>query len=148
MTTTFITEQDIRSCINNSLVNQGYPFGLYNGSVVPNPNYNPNYSNSIKMLDILDTFHDLAKDRGAYDANLFVDEIANYLMTGQWFNGDNIDFYKTQLNYPDYANLKGFTTFESRVAASFEIHNGLQQAGITITYDDIIHNFLISTTNP
>ena len=154
--TTYITEGDIRSCFNNSLTNivtdsRGnktieYPF-IHNPKLNPpityNSQYNFNQANSIKILDILDTFHDLAKDRGAYDANLFVDNIANYLMTGAWFSGDYIEFYKIQLNYPEYASLKGFSTFESRVAASFEIHNGLQRADITITYNDIINNFLI-----
>ena len=67
-------------------------------------------------------------------------------MTGVWFSGDNIDNYKNGLNYPEYATLKGFSTFESKVAASFEIHNGLQRADITITYDDIIGMFLIGQT--
>lgn len=148
MTTTYITEPEIRSCINNSLIdNSGrYPF-IYDTNtkqITANANYNVNQNNTIKILDILDTFHDLAKDRGAYDANFFVSEIANYLMTGVWFSGDNIDNYKIGLNYPEYTTLKGFSTFESRVAASFEIHNGLQRADITITYDDIIGMFLIS----
>ena len=145
--TTYLTFNDVQSCVNNSLINEGYPFNLNRDKTITvNPSYNnyPNQSNPMKILDIMDTFHDLAKDRGEnYDSDFFKEWIANYLMTGQWVEGDNIDFYKSMLNYPEYSAVKGYSSFENRVDMAFELKHGLQPSEITITYDDILKYFLI-----
>ena len=139
ITTNYITEIEFRDCSTNNLSNPP-PFSNNNKTI----NYNTNYdktSSILKVLAIDDTFHDFSKDRNGYNASKFNDEgPANFLLTGNFFTGDNISTYKNTLNYEEYKSASG--KFETKVATSIDIVKGLQPAEIAITYDDIIGDYV------
>jgi hypothetical protein len=133
-----VKETEFRSCELNNLCNPP-PFIFNNNQITPNPNYNIE-STIFKRLAFDDTFHDLSKERSGYNKTTFNSNgPANYLLTGQFFQGDNILFYKNSINYDEFKIPGG--SFESNVTKSVEIKRGLQTADITITYDEIIQGF-------
>jgi hypothetical protein len=149
--TSVIEEINLRTCIPNALFGPNFPFiKKGNNQPIYNENYNANKENPLKILAPDDTFHDLAKDRTGYNAQMFVENgIANYLMTGQIFPNNFISLYKDYLNYPEYSQkgLLSGTSYENKVAESFELTHGLQIASITITYDEIVNGFLVANEN-
>lgn len=146
-TTNYVTDQQFRNCLNNKLVD---PSPFINGTKINDQYFidpkNKITSSVLKVLAIDDTFHDFSKDRSGYNAAKFnAQGPANYLLTGNFFNGDNVGFYKNNLNNVEYKNATG--TFENKVTSSFEISKGLQRADIAIPYDLIIDEFIITEGN-
>ena len=157
--TEYIEETTFRNCLINNLSNPP-PFisdgsdGTYNG------NYNPT-NNTLKILAIDDTFHDLTKDRGGaesgYDCGEFSDKgPLNYLMTGNpgFFTKEEnyVSYYKNTLNSINVVGNNGYKetsgTFENKSARAFEIKHNLQPADMTITYDEIIDSFVGADFKP
>lgn len=136
--TTYINENKFRNCVINNLSNPP-AFSKANPPLL-NPNYSID-SSILKRLAIDDTFHDLSKERAGYDKAAFnYYGPANYLLTGEWFEGDFINNYKNQINFEEYKDIKA-STFESAVTNSIEIKAGLQNSDISITYDEILSEF-------
>jgi len=144
--TQYIEEGNFRSCITNNSAN--YPYFTNDGNNVElKPLITPDEkkANPLNFLMINDTFHDLVNPRGTYNPNGFIDGPLNYLLTGRYFPGDNVNTYITGINFPEYQQLTG--RFEPKVAKSFEINMGLQTADTFITYDDILDNVAIVVPN-
>lgn len=147
--TNYLSETNFRNCKFNFL-GPPYPFILQNNKIVYNPDYHKETS-ILKILAIDDTFHDLSKDRDGYSNVIFNNNgPLNYLMTGEYMAGNYVKTYKKELNLPDFSNSEPGKSFESKVAKSIEINNGLQSAEVKITYDEILAGFQVqmdSTTN-
>lgn len=136
--TTYINENKFRNCEINNLSNPP-AFNIGNPPFL-NPNYSVD-SSILKRLAIDDTFHDLSKERAGYDKAAFnYYGPANYLLTGEWFEGDFINNYKNQINFNEYNEIKA-SSFETTVTNSIEIKAGLQNSDISITYDEILSGF-------
>jgi len=136
----YISEKEFRNCGLNFLSTPS-PF-VFNGSTVTlNPHYNLD-SSILKRLAVDDTFHDLSQDRDGYNNEVFNKEgPLNYLLTGEFEEGDFLDIYKSELNYPEFSRSDTGKRFESKVTKSIEINKGLQSADTVITYDAIINGF-------
>jgi hypothetical protein len=136
--TTYIDENKFRNCVINNL-SKPPAFSKANPPL-PNPNYSID-SSILKRLAIDDTFHDLSKERAGYDKAAFnYYGPANYLLTGEWFEGDFINNYKNLINFKEYNEIKA-SSFETTVTNSVEIKAGLQNSDISITYDEILNGF-------
>jgi hypothetical protein len=136
--TTYIDENKFRNCVINNLSNPP-AFSKANPPLL-NPNYSID-SSILKRLAIDDTFHDLSKERAGYDKAAFnYYGPANYLLTGEWFEGDFINNYKNLINFNEYNEIKA-SSFETTVTNSVEIRAGLQNSDISITYDEILNGF-------
>lgn len=144
----YIEEINFRNDDVNKLTNpNAFTYDSKNQKVEINAKYNIN-SSILKILALDDTFHDLSKQRNGYeDENFNQNGPANYLLTGQWVNGNKINDYKEKLNGDEYKNAK-FPSFESKVTRSIELKNGLQPAEISITYDEILRGINITTEPP
>ena len=144
--TQYIDENVFISCITNNRAN--YPYFTNNGNIValkPEITNDFKKANPLNFLMINDTFHDLVNPRGTYNPIGFIDGPLNYLMTSNYFPGDNVNTYANGINFPEYQQLKG--RFEPKVAKSFEINMGLQTADTFITYDEILDNVEIPATD-
>jgi hypothetical protein len=140
---TYISENEFRNCGLNFLSTPS-PF-VFNGSTVTlNEHYNIEQS-ILKRLAIDDTFHDLSQDRNGYDNSVFNESgPLNFLLTGNFVEGNFLDTYKSELNYPEFSSSETGKRFEAKVTKSIEINKGLQTADTTITYDEIIKGFQFS----
>jgi hypothetical protein len=148
--TQYIEENVFISCITNNRANNpaNYPYFTNDGNNValkPEITNDVKKANPLNFLMINDTFHDLVNPRGTYNPIGFIDGPLNYLLTGEYFRGDNVNKYIDGINFPEYQQLKG--RFEPKVAKSFEINMGLQTADTFITYDEILANVEIPAPN-
>jgi hypothetical protein len=144
--TTYISEKDFRNCELNFLSSPS-PFVVNGSEMVLNPDYHKD-SSIIKILAIDDTFHDLSQDRNGYDNRVFNESgPLNFLLTGNFVQGNFLDTYKSELNYPEFSSAETGKRFEAKVAKSIEINKGLQTADTVITYDEIISGFQINETS-
>jgi hypothetical protein len=136
--TTYIDENKFRNCEINNLskppaFNKGNPPSLNSGYSID--------SSILKRLAINDTFHDFSKERDGYDKSAFnYYGPANYLLTGEWFEGDFINNYKNLINFNEYNEIKS-SSFEANVTNLIEINAGLQNSDISVTFDEILNGF-------
>lgn len=137
--TQYIIENEFRNCNFNNLSEPVPLFTLDLENDTLELNYDESTLPILKILAVDDTIHDLSKDRDGYKNKIFNEEgPLNYLLTGNFSQGNHLENYKNLLNYKEFNSSEGGNKFESAVTKSVEINRGLQGADTIITYDEII----------